>query len=136
MCLLLLLVVSGLGQSNYAVVSGTVTDSQGLPISGASVRFTALSTGASRVLTTNERGLFSAAALPPDDYEIETESAGFAAEKQSLRVEVGEKLAIEIALKVGAVKEGVQVSAANDVLRTTDASVGEVVERNRSKNCR
>lgn len=117
------------GQSNYASVTGTVTDSQSLPVAGATVRFKAMSTGALRVLTTNDRGLFSAPALRPDDYELTTESTGFAAVKQSLHLEVGEKLAIEIGLKVGAVKEGVQVNAGTDVLRTTDASVGEVVER-------
>jgi Carboxypeptidase regulatory-like domain len=126
---LLALMLPALGQSNYAVVTGTVTDSQSLPVVGATVHFTAMSTGAIRVLTTNDRGLFSAPALPPDDYELTTESTGFAPVKQSLHLEVGEKLAIEIGLKVGAVKEGVQVNAAADLLRTTDASVGEVVER-------
>ncbi len=121
---LLALMVPALGQSNYAAVTGTVTDSQSLPVVGATVHFTAMSTGAIRVLTTNDRGLFSAPALSPDDYELTTESTGFAPVKQSLHLEVGEKLAIEIGLKVGAVKEGVQVNAAADLLRTTDASVG------------
>jgi Carboxypeptidase regulatory-like domain len=123
------LVVAGFGQSNYAVVTGTVADSQSLPLVGATVQFKAQSTGAIRVLTTNGSGLFSASALPPDDYELTVESAGFASVNQVLHLEVGEKLAIEIGLKLGAVKEGVRVNAAADVLRTTDASVGEVVER-------
>jgi hypothetical protein len=126
---LLALVVPVFGQSNYAVVTGTVRDSQGLPVTNATVEFKALSTGAIRAVTTNERGLFSAAALLPDDYELTTGAAGFAPVKQSLRLEVGEKLAIDVGLKVGGVKEGVQVTAAADVLRTTDASVGEVVEK-------
>ncbi len=126
---LLALMVPALGQSNYAAVTGTVTDSQSLPVVGATVHFKAISTGAIRVLTTNDRGLFSAPALPPDDYELTTESTGFAPVMRPLHLEVGEKLAIEIGLKVGAVKEGVQVNAAADLLRTTDASVGEVVER-------
>jgi hypothetical protein len=126
---LLALMVPALGQSNYAAVTGTVTDSQSLPVVGATIHFKAMSTGAIRVLTTNDRGLFSAPALPPDDYELTTESTGFVPVKQSLHLEVGEKLAIEIGLKVGAVKEGVEVNAAADLLRTTDASVGEVVER-------
>ena len=126
---LLGLAVPVFGQSNYAVVTGTVTDSQFLPVAGATVQFKAVSTGAIRVLTTNGQGLFFAPALPPDDYDLTTESTGFAPVKQSLHLEVGEKLAIDVGLKVGAVKEGVQVIAAADVLRTTDASVGEVVER-------
>src|SRR6202158_4896038 len=95
---LLALMVPALGQSNYAVVTGTVTDSKSLPVVGATVPLKAMSTGAIRPLTTNDRGLFSAPALPPDDYELTTESTGFAPVKQSLHLEVGEKLAIEIGL--------------------------------------
>jgi hypothetical protein len=122
------LAVPASGQSNYAVVTGTVTDSQLLPVAGATVQFKALGTGANRVVTTNGQGLFYAPALLPDDYELSTNASGFAPVTQSLRLEVGEKLAIEIPLKISAVKEGIQVNASADVLRTTDASVGEVVE--------
>jgi len=125
----LALALPAFGQSNYATVTGTVRDGQSLPVAKATIHFKAASTGAVRVVVTDDRGLFSAAALLPDDYELTTEAAGFAAATQSLRLEVGEKLAIDIGLRVGTVKEGVQVSAASDVLRTTDASVGEVVER-------
>src|SRR6266849_5039991 len=131
LCVLLCLgglVFPALGQSNYAVVTGTVTDSQSLPVAGATVQFKAQATGAIRVVTTNSQGLFYAPALLPDDYELSTNATGFAPVTQSLRLEVGEKLAIEIPLKISAVKEGIQVNASADVLRTTDASVGEVVE--------
>src|SRR5208282_2826697 len=66
--------------------------------------------------------------LLPDEYTLKTEAAGFAIATQSVRLEVGQKLAMDINLTVGGVKEGVNVTAANEVLRTTDASVGEVVE--------
>src|SRR5438105_2858889 len=122
------LILPALGQSNYAVVTGTVTDSQSLPVAGATVQFKAQGTGAIRLVTTNGQGLFYAPALLPGDYEISTNASGFAQVTQSLRLEVGERLAIEIPLKISAVKEGVQVNAAADILRTTDASVGEVVE--------
>src|SRR6185369_2521608 len=42
--------------------------------------------------------------------------------------EVGQRLGLEITLKVGSVEQGLEVTAARDVLRTTDASVGEVIE--------
>jgi len=123
-----LLAASALGQSNYAGVTGTVRDVQSLPVAKATVQFKALSTGAVRVVTTNDKGLFYAAALSPDDYELITQAPGFAPVTQSLRLEVGQKLAIEVSLKVGPIKEGVQVTALADVLRTADASVGEVIE--------
>ncbi len=126
---LVVCIASASAQSNYGAVTGTVRDAQSLPVTKATVQFRALSTGAMRTVTTNDRGMFSAPALPPDDYELTAEAEGFAPVKRSLHLEVGENLAMEIALKIGAVKEGVEVSAAADVLRTTDASVGEVVER-------
>ena len=124
----LILAVPVFGQSNYAMVTGMVRDSQQLPVAKATLHFKALSTGAIRTVSTNDGGLFSASALPPDDYELTTEAPGFGTVTQSLRLEVGQKVAIDIGLKVGIVKEGVHVNAAADVLRTTDASVGEVVE--------
>ncbi len=122
------LVATSFAQSDNAVVSGTVTDAQSLPIAKATVNFKALSTGAIRVVTTNEKGLFYAPALRPDDYELTTEAPGFAAVTQALHLEVGQKIALEVSLKIGPVKEGVRVNASAEVLRTTDASVGEVVE--------
>jgi len=116
------------GQSNYGIISGAVTDPQHLPIAGAAVQLTAKTTGTIRRVVTNQNGLFEAPALLPDEYTLKTEAAGFAIATQSVRLEVGQKLAMDINLTVGGVKEGVNVTAANEVLRTTDASVGEVVE--------
>ncbi len=115
-------------QSNYAAVSGTVKDSQSLPVVHATVNFKALSTGATRSVTTNDAGIFYAPALLPDDYEVTTTASGFASVMQSVHVEVGQKLALDVALKIGAVKEGVEVSSTPEILHTTDAAVGEVVE--------
>jgi hypothetical protein len=116
------------GQSNYAVLTGSVTDLQRLPVAGAAVQLTAVSTGAIRRVITNQQGLFEAPALLPDDYELKIEASGFAIASQTLRLEVGQKLALDIVLKIGSVAEGVKVTAGSEVLHTTDASVGEVVE--------
>jgi len=120
--------LSAFGQSNYAVVTGTVTDPHHLPVVGATIQLTAATTGAIRHVLTNQQGLFDASALLPDDYELTTEAPGFAPAKQSVRLEVGQKLAVSISLTVGPVKQGVDVTAASEVLHTADASVGEVIE--------
>jgi hypothetical protein len=72
--------------------------------------------------------LFYAPGLLPGDYELTTQADGFAPVTQALRLEVGQNSAVTIKLKIGPVREGVQVSATAQLLRTTDASVGEVVE--------
>ena len=125
---LLGLAVPGFGQSNYALLTGTITDPQHLPVAGAAVELTAASTGAIRRVVTNQQGLFEAPALLPDNYQLKVEASGLATARQSLRLEVGQKLALEITLTVGSVAEGVKVTAGSEVLQTTDASVGEVVE--------
>jgi len=130
-CVLLFLLAlarPAFGQSNYAALTGTVTDSQHLPVTGASVELTAASTGAIRRVVTNQHGLFEASALLPDDYELKVEAAGLTTAKQSLRLEVGQKLAVDIMLGVGSLAQGVKVTAGSEVLKTTDASVGEVIE--------
>ena len=118
-----------LAQSNYGVIAGTVTDAQHLPIAGATVQLTASSTGAIRRVVTNQQGLFEAPALLPDDYQMNVEAPGFASSLQPVRLEVGQKLALDIPLTVGSIKQDVNVTAGSEVLRTTDASVGEVVEQ-------
>src|SRR5882724_6760631 len=130
-CVLLLLfgvALPGFGQCNYAALTGTVTDSQHLPIAGAAVELVAASTGAIRHVVTNQQGLFEAPALLPDDYELKVEASGLATAKQSFRLEVGQKLSLDITLRVGSVAEGGGVTAGSEILQTTDASVGEVVE--------
>src|SRR6202140_5384767 len=129
----LLLSVLGLAlpayaQSNYAVVKGSVTDPQHLPVVGATLQMKAVSTGATRHLVTNQQGIFEASAVLPDDYVLTPEASGFAPSTQSVRLEVGQVLAVAVSLTVNPVKLGVDVTAANEVLHTSDASVGEVVE--------
>jgi hypothetical protein len=126
--LFLFLASTSFAQSNFAVVSGSVTDPQKLPVATATVSFRASATGEVRQFTTNDHGLFEAAALLPGDYEISAEAPGFAPNAQSLRLEVGQHATIEIFMKVGAVQQTAQVQGTAEVLRTSDASVGEVVE--------
>src|SRR5512146_157264 len=125
--LLMGLAVSALSQSNYAVITGTVSDAQHLPITGADVQLTAASTGAVRHLVTGQQGTFEAPALLPDNYKVEAKSAGFGTTIQDIRLEVGQKLELDLFLKVASVSAGAEVSANSEVLHTTDASVGEVI---------
>jgi hypothetical protein len=115
------------GQSNYAVLTGNVTDPQHLAVANANVEITAQSTKAVRHLTTQD-GRFEAPALLPDDYIVVVSASGFATTTQQIKLEVGQHLALDFALSVGGAKEGVDVTSQAEALRTTDATVGEVVE--------
>ncbi len=128
--LVVCLVVStaALAQSNYGLISGVVSDPQHLPIAGATVHLVAKSTGAVRQVVTNQQGIFEAPALLPDDYEVQTEAHGFTLATQSVRLEVGQKVALDLTMSMGELKQGLNVNGSSELLHTTDASVGEVVE--------
>src|SRR5262245_55991266 len=58
-------------------ISGTVSDSNGAVISGATVTITNAGTGLVRKLTTGDSGQFSAPALPVGEYAARVEKTGF-----------------------------------------------------------
>ncbi len=119
---------TALGQSNYAVLSGSVTDPQSQAVAGATVELTSTSTGAVRRASTNEQGIYEIPGLQPGDYELQLTATGFAARKQSVRLEVAQKLAMDLRLSVESHKETVDVSGNAEVIHTNEAALGEVVE--------
>ena len=123
------------GQSNYASLRGTVFDPQGHAIAGASVQLVSASTHAVRQLTSNEQGIYQITALLPEEYQLSVQAPGFSASTQTVRLEVGQQMTHDVTLQVTSVTGTVNVhSETMGVLRTTDAAVGEVVERNSIRN--
>jgi hypothetical protein len=130
-CLLLCLLASALsafGQSNYAVLNGSVTDQQRNAVAGARVHLVSPETGAVRDTLSNDQGLFELPGLAPGQYTLQVNATGFAPQARSLKLEVGQRITIDFALAVGSVEESVEVASIVDVLKTSDASTGEVVE--------
>jgi hypothetical protein len=122
------LAVSSFSQANYSAITGTVRDAQHLPVGGADIELKAVSTDAVRHVVTQGQGTFEAPALLPDDYEVQVKASGFAPTRQHVRLEVGQRVVLDIGLKVAAVADRMEVTGGADVLRTADASVGEVIE--------
>lgn len=125
-CAALFLPVSA--QSNYAVLGGDVVDPQNHVVVGAAVQLTSLGTHAARHAVSNEQGIFQITGLLPGEYELKVEAKGFAPLTQTLRLEVGQHLTLEVSLKLATLSSSVEVTTEIDVLRTTDASIGEVIE--------
>ena len=61
-------------QAPTGVISGTLTDQSGAAIPNATVTVTEKTTGTVRTITTNNAGLYSAAALLAGDYEVRAEA--------------------------------------------------------------
>ena len=131
--LLFIIAVPGFAQSNYASLSGTVFDPQHQAIPGASIQLTSESTHSVRQVSSNEQGIFQITGLLPDLYKVTVQAKGFALFNGSVRLEVGQPTTLDIDLKLSSLNTTVQVQTQSvNVLRTTDASVGEVVKIGRA----
>jgi len=117
-------------QSNYAVVRGSVLDPQRHPVAGARLHITATGTGAEREVSANDAGLYEIPGLQPGGYTLSVNTQGFAELKQVIDLEVGQQATIDLHLRLASDSQTVTVrAAAGELLKTQDASVGEVVDQ-------
>ncbi len=117
-----------LGQINLASISGTVSDPQKRPVSAAEIEVKSRSTGALRATRSNADGIFEVAGLPPGEYELGVSFGGFAPAKIPLRLEVGQHMRVDVPLQLGEHNETVEILGRAELLKTNDASLGEVIE--------
>jgi len=111
------------GQSSS--LSGTVLDSQGNAVSGATITATSVATSAVRTTTSSKEGSFQIQQLPPGTYKIRAEAKGFKATVlEDIQVLVSTPLTVNINLTVGAVTDAVTVQGGESMLNTTDATIG------------
>jgi hypothetical protein len=114
-----------LAQSQAAdgAIEGTITDASGGVLPGVTVTVTSVDTGASRVVITNEKGLYRALLLPLGKYEVTVELQGFKKfEQTGLQVSVGQSVVVNAQLSVGAVSETITVNS-NDVAALDSARI-------------
>lgn len=106
-------------------ISGTITDSSGAIIHGATVKLTNEQTRSVRTLASNEDGRFSIAALQPGTYTIKIEHHGFQTlEQKSIVLSANEALAVgNLELKPGQVSEIVTVTGGGAVVETESSDL-------------
>jgi hypothetical protein len=116
-------------------ITGTVTDSSGAAIPGATVTATAASTGIEAVRQTSGAGSFTISPLQPGIYSVTVAAKGFKTLHQdNLSVDALNALGLNPVLSVGDATETVEVTAAPPVLDTTSAQVGLVIENQTYSN--
>ena len=125
---LLTLAVAGgaLAQSNMSgAIQGTVKDADGgvLPGAAVTVRSDALVSGAQRTFS-DERGSYRFPSLPPGQYVIEAELAGFrTARQEGVRVALGQGLAVNLQLSLATATEEITVTADAPIVSVVDNAV-------------
>lgn len=120
------------GVSGSASVAGTVTDTTGAVIPGASVVLLNVERGSEQEVSTNEAGNYAYPDITPGNYTVRVSSEGFQTrEVTDLQVQVGQRAAVNVELEVGQVTEVVTVEAAAVLLETESNAIGTVVDSER-----
>jgi hypothetical protein len=126
------LIVAGLYAQGTSQISGTVRDSSGLAVSGATVQVTQSDTGAVRTVMTAADGAFVLASIPIGPYRLQITKEGFSTYVQSgIVLQVDSNPNIDVSLQVGSVTEQVQVQADAAMVETRSTGVGQVVDQKR-----
>ena len=93
-------------------IEGIVSDESGGALPGVTVTITNLDTGDTRVVVTNESGLYRAPLLSLGRYKIEAELPGFKKlEQTGINISAGQTAVISMKLGVGAISETISVTA-------------------------
>lgn len=109
-------------------ISGTVMDSSGAVIPGATVVAVNAETNIRNSTLTNAEGFYSLPALPPGDYEVQIKAKGFQQYRQTaLVIDVNSALRVDATLQVGAETQEISVSATVAHVETNNTQMGEII---------
>jgi hypothetical protein len=103
-------------------INGTVTDTSGAAVPGASVTLRDTATGDTRAITSNAEGRFTVPFLKPDNFEVSATASGLQSAKTTVQVLTGQQSAVNITLSPNAASEVVEVNANNAQLIDTQTS--------------
>src|SRR5271163_2018733 len=117
-------------QVDTGTILGTVKDTSGGSINGATVTLTNEGTDASLSLTTGSDGGYKFSPLKIGSYKVSASAAGFETLVQvKIAVNVGADVVIDFTLKPGQTTQTIEVTAAPPVLETQSGSVGQIVDQ-------
>lgn len=107
-------------------LTGTLTDTQGLPIPGATVTVTGPQ--GEKSLVTDTEGRFQAPFLVPGSYNVRAELQGFKSVAiTGIAVSLGQVSDIAVKMEVGGLTETVEVVGSTAIVDTTSTTTGAVL---------
>jgi hypothetical protein len=120
-----------MGQAT-GTISGFVTDPTGSPVPSAKVTAVQVEQDIQRIVETNTDGFYTFNALPPGDYSITAEKAGF---QRLVRTEanltVNQNLRVDLALSLGQVSQEVTVTGQAPLVDTRSGALSALVDGQR-----
>jgi hypothetical protein len=132
--LALLLLVPGMMRAQIAGtgnIQGTVADSSGAVVPGATVVLTDQATQVKRTTRSDSSGVYIFPALPVGNYSVTASASGFKTYIQNgIVLEVGSSIAVNAVLSVGTREQTVEVQAEGLALQTEDPTFKQTIDKN------
>jgi hypothetical protein len=104
-------------------VTGTVTDSSGAVVPGATVSLKSFDTGESRTVTSGGEGQYRFTFLKPGVYQISSSTAGLKSDVNRVNVSVGQVQTLNLVLRPEEAKEVVMVNDSAPLLQSDNANI-------------
>jgi hypothetical protein len=118
-----------------AAISGTVSDSSGGAVLGATITIRNTETGFERSVSTDEGGRYNAASLPVGTYALKAEKPGFRSNSRAgVALVVGQREEIPFVLQVGDVHQTVEVPSNPTVVSVTTEDISGLVSERQVKD--
>ncbi len=114
-------------QSTAGEVAGTVMDSSGAVVPGATVTLTNTGTQIAKTITSNDSGNYVFVNVQPGTYELQVELSGFKTTKtQPFVIGVGQTISRQLTLETG-VSETVNVTVEPPMLQMAPPEIGTII---------
>ena len=115
-------------------IGGTIHDSTGAALAGATVTVRQTDTGTTRTLVTGSDGRYAAPSVPVGHYTISATHDGFQPEEQTgIVLVIGQSVQVDFTLGVSTVRETVVVNAGDPVVNTTSQQTAGLVDERQVK---
>ena len=117
-----------LAQGTMGAISGTVRDTSGAVVPGASLTLRNVATGIVRSVVTDNQGRYRAQELSLGGYDVNVQAEGFQSLLRSgIEMTIGRQAVLDFTMQLGSVSEQVTVSGEAPLLETTNSTVADLV---------
>lgn len=131
-CSLLLAPSYAHAQSADATLTGTVKDTSGAVIPGATITARHVATNDTRTTTSGPEGHYRLTNLPRGNYDVKAEIQGFQPINQTgVLLTVGDTVRLDFALTVGGLNETVSVVSQASLINTEEGRISALVDEKR-----
>ncbi len=121
-------------QTSNATLQGTISDPIGGVLPGVMVKLESPTTGLSRDVVSNAAGVYVFNFLPAGSYVIVAELSGFKSVRhESVQLEIGQSLELDLKMEVGRLEEIVNVEATAPLLDRSSPAIGTVIQASQLK---